>query len=328
MTTPTTVKTIAARLGISHATVSRALNTHTRHLVAEETREKIMKIAQESRYRPSGIARSLRDRRTYSLGFYSGVGYHVEDAFTMSVVAELQNACDVRGQNLVLFGSRQDRSADTVYESLIGSRVDGLVLHTEVGDPLATRLAATTLPSVAVFDAPPGVPFVSGADADGMRELLCWLRGRGHRRIAFVAPPLHLPSVARRLQTYESLCEAWAMVRDVLTVPVMDFAAPLNLTQNRAADSRPTAFCCFNDMFAHGLIRALRETGRRVPEDVAVTGFDGFSVEQRTGELSTICVPLGAIAGAACDLLLRKITGDSVPTETVLPVTLQTGTTA
>jgi DNA-binding LacI/PurR family transcriptional regulator len=327
MATNATVKTIAGRLGVSHVTVSRALNLRSRHLVAEATRAQIEAMARNLQYRPSGIARSFRDQRTHILGFYSDIGYTAGDHFTMSVVAGLQNACDERNNNLLLLGSWQTRHADAIYDSLLGSKVDGLILHTRVDDPLAARLAETTLPLVAVMDTPPGIPLVTGADADGMTQILRLLYERGHRRIAFVTPVVPLPSVDRRQVAYVQFCEERGLRADILFGDPADFAMPLRALDGRATSERPTAICCWNDRFATGLIRTLREGGVRVPGDVSVTGFDGFSEWHGSQELTTACVPWKQITDRACELLLQRIAGEAVPDTTILPVTLHVGAT-
>lgn len=322
-----TVKTIAGRLGISHVTVSRALSTRSRHLVAETTRVQIEAMARSMQYRPSGIARSFRDQRTHILGFYSDIGYTSGDHFTMSVVAGLQNACDERDNNLLLLGSWQTRHADAIYDSLIGSKVDGLILHTRAEDPLAARLAETTLPLIAVMDTPPGIPFVTGADADGMTQILSLLYERGHRHVTFITPVVPLPSVDRRQTAYIQFCAERGLQTDIWLGNTSDVSATVRALQEHTKSDRPTALCCWNDRFATSLIRALQESGMQVPNDISVTGFDGFFEWHGFRELTTACVPWKQITEKACELLLQRIAGEKVPDTTILPVTLHVGET-
>ena len=166
-----TVKTIGARLGISHSTVSRALNANRRHLVAPDTRARIEAMARELRYRPSGIARSLRSNTSHSIGFYSAGGYGLEGEFALTLVIGLQNACEQRGYNLLLLSGplyQRDHTVEETFTTILNSQVDGIIAHATATDPLIERLRQTTLPLMAVSDAPAGVPIVRAADTEGM----------------------------------------------------------------------------------------------------------------------------------------------------------------
>jgi LacI family transcriptional regulator len=324
-----TAKTIAARLGISQPTVSRALSPTQGHLVAPDTRERILEMARQMGYRPNAAARSLRSRRTNVVGFYSGYGYLAPgDDFLTHMIGGLQRACDGRGVDLLLHGVYRGRSTDDIFAELMDGRVDGLFMHTSPDDPLAGRIAAeAALPVVAVADALPGIASVICDDASGMRLLLERLWHRGHRRIAFVAPERALTSVETRRAAYEAFVRERGQEATIIRCAFDGFVPALD--RLRAVSAPPTAVCCWNDMFAYGLLRTCRAAGVAVPETLAVAGFDGFlDTKFPAAQLTTVVAPWEAVAEQAAALLFAHLGGEPVPLRTELPVSLYEGDTA
>lgn len=316
---------LAERLGLSQSTVSRALSPASSHKVASQTRERILKAAAELGYRPNAVARSLKQRRTNTLGFYTGHGYlNLGNDFMIAVLAGIQRACEQSQMDLLLHGVYRQESVDEFFYALLDGRVDGLVLHAPVNDPLTPRLVEAGLPLVALADRMPMVPSVVCDDAGGVRQAVGYLQQRGHQQIAFIASTTVFESGARRADTFSEIMGPGAVIlrqspsentprlNEILTMP-----------------TRPTAICCWNDMTAYDLWRECRENGIRVPEDLAIIGFDGFFCRKcLSPRLTTIRVPWGEIAQNACQLLVARIQGKSIPSETVLPVELIAGDTA
>lgn len=324
-----TAKTIAARLGISQPTVSRALSPTQGHLVAPDTRERILEMARQMGYRPNAAARSLRNRRTNVVGFYSGYGYLAPgDDFLAHMIGGLQRACDTRGVDLLLHGVYRGRSTDDIFAELMDGRVDGLFIHTSPDDPLATRIAAeATLPVVAIADAVPGIVSIGCDDAAGMRLLLERLWTIGHRCIAFVAPPRALTSVELRRETYEDFMNTHGQETKILRCPFDGFTEAFAAL--RALPTPPTAVCCWNDMFAYGLLRTCRTEGVDVPGEFAIAGFDGFlDTKLPAAQLTTVVAPWGEVAEKAAAILFTHLAGEAVPQLTKLPVSLYEGDTA
>ena len=325
-----TVKTIATRLGISHSTVSRALNPNKKYLVASDTQRKVEVLARSLQYRPSGIARSLRENRSNLIGFYSASGYGLEGEFALTVVIQLQNTCEIRKQHLLLLtgelSSQRLPPAETL-AAVFNSKVDGLVVHAPPEDTLIARLVEDGFPMIAISDAPPGVPIVRVDDA-GIRLALDHLLSQGYRRIAFVGANSSLPALKRRRNAYKAFCQENDLSSDIIAGPMLDFELPLSIWYSRLPAERPDAFCCWCDMTAYGLRRACMRSGLSVPADVAITGFDGFrDYKNSDAALTTMIAPWANAAMIAGDLILQRIAGESVPDETVLPVTLQHGAT-
>lgn len=315
---------LAERLGISQSTVSRALSPASSHKVAPHTRERILKAAAELGYRPNAIARSLKQRRTNTLGFYTGHGYlNIGNDFMISVLAGIQRACEQLQMDLLLHGLYRQQSIDAFFHSLLDGRVDGLVLHAPVNDPLTPRLVEAGLPLVAIADRMPTVPSVVCDDASGVAQAVGYLKQRGHQHIAFIASTILFESGARRADTFAKLLGSQSAI--IRQSPADDTP---RLNDILSMTPRPTAVCCWNDMTAYNLWQECQQRGIRVPEDLAIIGFDGFFCRKCVApRLTTIRVPWDEIAETAIQLLVAQVQGKSVPPETVLPVELIIGST-
>lgn len=333
MNKPTTLKDVAARAGVSSSAVSAVLShTGTRHVrVSEETRARILEAAGHLRYRPNRAAQSLRSRQTNVIGVYTAWGYlNPYVPFTAQIVGGLHRGCDVHHKDLLLHGMDRGRTAEDIHAELAGGLVAGLVLYTSAQDPLAALLAEGDLPVVAIVDALPGLPFVGVDDAAGARMLAEHLAARGHRRVAFIPGAPVLASAERRRRAFAGAAAVLGMtVTDCGTLSQHEKLSPLDLDWldlPRAA--RPTAAACWNDLTAFSLLDHCRRRGLRVPEDLAVVGFDGVAPDHAGGwALTTIRAPWVDVAHRAVDLLDALLSGQTLPPETLLPVQLVSGTT-
>ena len=210
----TTIKDIAAHVGVSNTTVSAVLgqnpSAHVR--VSEDTRQRILEAARLLRYRPNGLARSLRYQKTNVIGVYTAYGYlHPQGAFTAQIIGGMREGCDELNKDLLLHGSTRNRHADEIYAELADGRVDGLILYTAPHDPLVEQLAHSTLPVVAIVDALPGLPSVVADDAGGTRLLVEHLARQGHRRIFHRSHLLPIVSVERRHQAMQEAAEEFGL---------------------------------------------------------------------------------------------------------------------
>ncbi|HVK02510.1 MAG TPA: LacI family DNA-binding transcriptional regulator [Armatimonadaceae bacterium] len=331
-----TAKDIGRELGLSQPTVSRVLSGATGYRVAPETRRRVLEAAARLGYRPNAVARSLRRKRTNIVGFYTGYGYlDARNAFLAEVIGGLQRAADPHRFDVLLHGVYRGASTDAVYGELVDGRVDGLFVHTHGEDPLVALLRESSLPVVALADDVPGIPSVIADDAGGTRLLLDYLWERGHRRIAYVRPATRFRSVEARVETF---CEEMAArgggaeeAAPVLTIQVETAGPALDALRALPAAERPTAVCCWNDLTAFNLIHACRERGVRVPEDLAVVGFDGLLAPHLTPRaLVTIGANWNDVTARAMEILVDQInhTGGHAPPVTRLPCRLLPGDTA
>ncbi len=320
-----TLKDIAERVGVSKMAVSSVLSgTTTRVAVSVATRDRILCAAREMQYRPNALARSLRSKCTNVIGFYSG--YHFLDprnAFLAEIVGGLQEGCAEFRKDLLLHSVHRGGSIEDIHAALVDGRIDGLVLTAPPDDPLVERLTESPLPVVVVADAVPSLPSVVVDDAMGSRLTFDHLMERGHTRMVYRNTTRHLSSAERRRDAYRNMAaEKSVTLVEWNSLDVPDTSDPF-LVEWRETPSaiRPTAVACWNDIAAYELLDACWRLGIRVPEDLAVTGFDdSCNLLALRWRLTTVRAPWAEVARTAVQLLVSQIDGTEVPVETVLPV--------
>ena len=324
---------VALRAGVSKVAVSVVLhNTRTNTRVSPATRERILQAAQDLQYTPNGVARALLRRRMNIVGLYLGDWrLNTSNLFLSEIVSGLQAGCDKHHKDLLIHGAFRDQSVDDIYAELINGKIDGLVMFAKQEDPLVTCLAASSVPVVAVADAVPSLPSVVVDDRAGSFLIAQYLAEKGHRRILY-RPGLPVQESVRR--RYAGFCEAAATYGMEVTIdPTSDFSYALSVWEQAcladACGRRPSAVVCWSDYAAYATVEDCRAAGLRVPEEVAVVGFDGIPQASRPAvELTTVRAPWSEVAQVALDRIMEVLEGKSVPVETVLPVKLVIGKTA
>lgn len=330
---PVTAKDIASELDLSQPTVSRILNGDKGHRAAEATRKRVWETAKRLGYQPNAIARSLRHGRTDIIGVHTSHNYDVRNDFLGTVVGALQRACSDYQLDLMLHSARNGTPAAEMFGKLRDGRVDGLILHADTHDPLVEMLGESALPVVAIADALPGLDAVTCDDGEGMTQMIELLWARGHRNFAFLLPTIELASVQRRRATFSAELErrgVAATERRIIEIKYEDVEPALYEIQ---AQGR-VAVCCWNDRTAYNLLKVCAARGIAVPEQIAVTGFDGFLDDQLPARrLVTVKCPWENAAEAALKRLVhlietrQKKQAAPRPQEICLPVTLSQGDT-
>lgn len=326
------IKDIARLAHVSHPTVSRALRNSP--LVKPETAARIQKIAIETGYRASAVARGLVTRRTRTIGLVTTT---VADPFAGEVVYGIEEAANDHGYAVILANSNADPERERkMVQSLAERRVDGiLVTSSRVGALYLPLLRQMMVPIVLVNDQYPGefVHSVMIGNRDGMRAAARHLIALGHRRIAYLGDRFGYQSDADRLAGYRAALAAARIPPDEQLVVHGDGklgGAGGAMQRLLALKHPPTAVCCYNDMSALGAMRAIREHGLRVGQDVSVTGFDDlFFAEYTDPPLTTVRQPMRRMGRMAVDSLLRLMAGDrSVPQVRVAPELVTRASTA
>lgn len=328
----TTLDDVARRAGVSKFTVSAVLNrTRSNTRVSPTTRERIMEVASELSYRPNAVAQSLRNRRTNLIGLYNGYGFFdARNRFLSELLGGLQEGCSRFEKDLIVYRLLHDKPVDEIFDQLIDGRVDGLVLFAPPNDVLADRLAQTGLPVVAIADALPQLPSIVVDDAFGGVLQARHLAEKGHRRVLYRANPFPVRSVQRR---FDSFCAEAERLGIRVLVGFPEGASHELSTSERAMllatpSDRPTAAVCWEDAHADRLLRECRTLGRRVPQDLAVIGFDHLPLDREPAwSLTTIHAPWAQVALRAVELLAAAMAGEAIAKETVLPVEFFQGET-
>ncbi len=321
-----TLVDVARQAGVNKVTASVVLSGgqgNTR--VSEATRQRIRLAAETLHYQPNALARSLRSRRTHTVGFYLSDFIDLRDLFLSEIVSGLQQGCRENRHDFLMHGTFEGRSTDEVYAHLLNGKIDGLVLHVDSGDPLLPRLAGSRLRVVAVANPVPSLPSVTVDDIAGSRLLAAHLAEKGHTRLLYAACPYPVSSAVRREKAFFEAARTWGMtVAAKLTDPSIALT-PDFLTLPDGGQA--TALVCWNDLAAYRLISHFRAAGLRVPEDLAVAGFDGMTSELPPAyRLTTVRAPWHEVARTAVSLLCLS-PGKPPLEETVLPVQFVAGET-
>jgi len=320
------IQDVAERAGVSTMTVSLALREGGAKRMSPDTRERVLRIARELNYQPNARARAFRLGRTNVIGLYAGYGYiNVRSPFFTEIVSGLQEGCEEMRRDLLLHGVFHGTSPEDIYMELADGRIDGLVVTIPPQGPLATKLVQSGLAVVAVTDAVEGLPSVVADDAGGMLEVVKHLYEKGHRRIEFVLSPAQPVSALRRRDAFWKACADFGIVSSLTVIEANDDVTPL---VSGAKERGITAFACWNDIVARLTIDAARQNGLRVPEDIAVVGFDGCPMPiTEPFPLTTVAAPWAEAARLAVSLIDAILRGESVAMETVLPVRFVPGAT-
>lgn len=309
-----TIKDVARAAGVSVASVSRALNGHDN--VTGETRKRIQDAADRLRYMPNGAARSLITQRTQTIG---AVLPDLHGEFFSELIRGMDSAARARGLHLLVSSSHGSASeVGDVLRTLRG-RVDGVLImspHADA-DMLATNLPAA-LPTVLMNTRVPGGKYLSLSidNYGGAYAMTRHLARHGYRRIAFIGGPANNFDADERLRGYrDALAEL--PPGHVASVLDGDFSEESGYRAGLAlggVTERPDAIFAANDMMAIGCLFALNELGLKVPDDIALAGFDDIPIARFVSPpLTTMRVRIADMGSQALQRLAEAIDGSTQP---------------
>lgn len=304
-----TIKQVAHEAGVSVATVSRVLNDTGP--VAADTQRRVREVSERLRYFPHGAARSLITKKTHAVGVLLPDIY---GEFFSEIIRGMDLAARERGYHLLVSGSHGDKAEMEAVLRATRGRVDGLVVMSPDAD--AQTLQANlpdTLPIVMLNSRRAGDTFdsITVDNYAGASEMVRHLASLGHRRIALVKGPANNYDARERLRGYRDTVRALSIERS------HDFEFDGDFTEEagyRAGeliatlDPRPTAVFATNDAMAIGVLSALHGAGVRVPEDVAVVGFDDIPICRFVSPpLTSVRVAISELGVRAIERLLHAI---------------------
>jgi LacI family transcriptional regulator len=340
---PVALRDVARRSGVHAATASRALNPATRMLVSEETAIRVLAAAADLGYRPNTVARSLRTRRSHTIGVLIP---DLTNPLFPPIVRGLEDRLAEDGY-VALLGNTDadDEREQMVFELMRARHVDGFVLATATThSPVLAEAARAGLLVVLVNRRSDEFSFPSVAvdNECGIRLAVGHLTGLGHRRIAHVAGPQDTSTGRDRLRGFQAaLADAGLAADPALIARAGAFAIEEGYRCARellgggaagGASGPPfTAVAAGNDMLAIGCYKALEEAGLRCPEDVSVIGFNDMPfIDRLRPPLSTIAFPHYQVGTEAAQLLLERLAGDERPVRSLYlaPELVARGSTA
>ncbi len=306
-----TLKDIATKLSVSEATVSRALND--RPDVSQEMKQKVVQLAEELNYTPHELARSFRLKRTKLLGL---IIRDITNPFFSHLTRSIERIASRKGYNVILCDTGQDFSKEESYiRVLVGRKVDGLILapfergvqfdhiialqREQISFVLIGRILSVE------------TDFVVTDDVTAACEATVHLIRLGHRKIAHFTGPDHELAAERRKQGYrKALLEHGISFDENFVIPggtaLKDGSQAAE--QLLALEEKPTAIFAFNDLLALGAMRIIREAGLRIPEDMAIVGFDNIEpAAYANPSLTTIAQPIHQLGEEAVKILIQRI---------------------
>jgi DNA-binding LacI/PurR family transcriptional regulator len=331
-----TLEEVAARAGVSRATASRVLRGDKK--VSEHARTVVLDAAQAISYVPNLAARSLVTGRSDSIAFLVEETEErmFSDPFFLGMLRSAQETVAEAGLQLVftVMTRPEDQARFLAYAA--GGHVDGVLLLSLHGqDKLPQRLEDLGVPTVLSGRPLSGrrrLWYVDADNAGGGALATSHLLAAGRRHVATVTGPLDMCAGQDRLAGYRSAVEAEGRAYDESLVSVGDFtSAGGYAAARRLLEQRPDVDAIFaaSDLAAFGVLRALREAGRRPGEDVAVIGFDDIpAAAEQQPPLSTVRQPIADLGVAMTRLLLRRIEGEPARRTEILPVELVLRATA
>ena len=268
---------VAERAGVSTATVSRVLNGLGP--TSEDVRTRVLRAAKELDYHPNWLARSLRARRTNTVGL---VLPDIENPFFTSLVKGAERAAGTRGWNLILCNSDEDvEREEALVRTLAERKIDGLLLCAAAGPHDFLARYQGHLPIVAVNRLIPGasVPSVTADNEQGAYDAASHLLAKGLRPLALLLGTPNLSTTEARLAGCRRAAEALGLAPEDMFLKVGYGRTDEGYkAAGECLDEtpRPRAIVAFNNLMAEAALRAIHNRGLRCPEDVALIGFDDF----------------------------------------------------
>ena len=323
-----TLEQIAQLAGVSRSTVSRVVNGHPN--VRPEVRQHVQQIIRQVGYQPHAAARSLVTKRTHIVGLIipRAVTNIFTDPFFPQLIRGMADTVNAHECHLMLSLFTGYTDEDRLYLQVLRSgTLDGVVVaSTSLDDPLIPRLMADGISFVMVGRYPDErVSYVDTDNVAASRMAVEHLLRLGHRRIATVAGPQNTSAGLDRLAGYRQALEARGLPTDVALIAEADYTEEGGrAAMQRLLARRPTAVFAASDMMAIGAMKAIKEAGLCIPQDVAVIGFDDLPVASIVEPaLTTVRQPIDQLGATAADVLLNLI-GQEVeaPQHVILPTQL------
>ena len=318
-----TIRDVALEAGVSRSTVSRVLNGGS--LVSPDAAEAVRAAMERTRYVASHSARSLKTHRSGAVALVVTENQErlFEDPTTSTVFRGLNARLSEHGQALYLALADDDRTRRSLVQQLRSGLLDGAVLlAVHAADPLFTMLLdpAQHSPAVVMSGLPLGagrrLPYVSARDKAAARQMARYLIGRGRRHIGIVAGPQDTGSGSERLAGFRAAFDAapaGVVPYEAVTATYSAEAGERAMLELAAAAPELDAVFAASDLLATGALTALRRLGRRVPDDIALAGFDDSVLARRAEPaLTTMRIPFEQATAELVRLLLARIRGETV----------------
>jgi LacI family repressor for deo operon, udp, cdd, tsx, nupC, and nupG len=305
---------VAKLANVSPATVSRVLSHPD--LVSKETREKVLNVINQVNYKPHIVARQFRTKETKIILV---VVPDITSAFFSRVLRGIEHVAVNNGYQVILGDTENDTEREREYINLLlQKQADGMVLLTARIDKTKLEEISNHFPMVLACEYMDGlnVPTVSIDNISSARKATEHLIRLGHTKIAHITGPINVILSRDRMRGYQQAMMSHEIEIDSVYIQEGDLTFESGYNQMLkllALETPPTAVFAFNDELAMGAIKAAKDSGLNVPEDLAVVGFDNIQMSSvHEPKLTTINQPKYEIGKKAMELLLQLINGESI----------------
>jgi LacI family transcriptional regulator len=326
-----TLEEVAQLAGVSRSTVSRVINDHPS--VRPDTRERVWQAIHKSGYQPHAVARSLVTNRTQIIGMIipEAVTTLFTDPFFPLLLRGATEACNAHRYQMLLSLFDDPTGQEEMYQRILRSGyLDGVIVaSTSLDDPLIPDLLRDRIPFVSVGQYPNGrVHYVDVDNVTGGRMAVEHLIRLGHQRIATITGRLDMIHGQDRLEGYRQALKAHRIPVEEELIVEGDYTENSGMVaMQRVLPASPSAVFVASDMMAIGALKALRQIGRQVPQDIALVGFDDIPIASVIEPaLTTVRQPIERMGSMAVEVLLSVLedsSGEEAPAQRiVLPTEL------
>ncbi len=314
-------KFIARKSYVSPTTVSDVLNNNPKARIGKKTRERVIKVAKQYNYFPNIFARSLVMKKTFNIGFISTVHItaFLNDPFSNSIFVGLESAIEKTGYSLVFSLLKSDNDINfSVRKMIQGNIVDGVILYRRVDKNLLKLLADYQTKFVLIDNHIHSLNTnsVLPENVEGAYKATKYLIEKKAKKIYCLNSNEPHPSYIERPTGYKKAMEENNLSPNVLVItPYPDIPSTYNFVKSLIQNNDiPDAFFAAGDHMAIGAVRALKDSGIKIPEQVRVIGFDNIQLtELETPQITTVNVPKIEMGEEAVKLLLGLIEDHNKP---------------
>jgi LacI family repressor for deo operon, udp, cdd, tsx, nupC, and nupG len=304
-----TIHDVAKLAKVSIATVSRVMSGADP--VNPKTQQRVLEAMEKLNYRPNGLARNLRSQKANVI---IALVPDIKNPFFSEVLRGIEDGAREAGFNVLIGSTDGDRDKTKAYMTLLDeSRADGIILTTTQTDQAFLEEFASRSPVVLACEYLPGsdIPSVSIDNESAARKITKHLLALGHTRIAHIMGPSNVVLCQARLQGYRQALHQHGIMEDELLIQEGDYSLESGylITRKLLSINRiPTAIFAANDEMAIGAMKAIREYGLQVPQDISVVGFDDINIASYVSPaLTTIHQPRYEIGQRSVHMLIKLI---------------------
>jgi LacI family transcriptional regulator len=323
---PSSITEVARRAGVSITTVSRVLNPVAEYPVADSTRRRVLAAAQALQYSPSALARALVTRRSRMVGVLLG---DIVDPYFAEIVRGIEDVARRAGYLVVVCNTSRDPGTERRYVTALRDyRADAIILlGGDIFDPPSRRALGRELAglrayggvAVAVAGDHADLPAIDIDHAAASEEMVRYLVGLGHRRIAHVSGPMTVSTSRSGRDGFERAMRRAGLSTNLIEEGDFTYAGGQSAAY-RLLTSQPTAIFAANDQMALGVLAACRESHVAVPDQVSVVGFGNTAAaEHSVPGLTTVSMPRHQLGVDAMQAVLDALELDDASARTVHP---------